>query len=94
MPIIRLVRPLRPLARWRRGYIRRRTCDQQVAGSTPRQAARPTGSYPGHVDHTHVIRLRFDGRSTAHAAKISKAHSDASRAADPLAAVTLTYLFI
>ena len=38
---------------------------------------------------TTTIRLRFDRRSTA--CQISLSHSDVTRAADPLAAVTLTY---
>ena len=38
---------------------------------------------------TTDIRLRFDGRSTAHQRSL-KGHSDRN----PLAAVTLTYLFI
>ena len=41
---------------------------------------------------TTTIRLRFDGRSTA--IKGHQGHSDVTRAADPLAAVALTYLFI
>jgi len=39
-----------------------------------------------------VIRLRFDGVRLL--IKGHEGHSDVTRAADPLAAVTLTYLFI
>ena len=43
-----------------------------------------------------MIRLRFDGRSTRDRLLIKGhyGHSEVTRAADPLAAVTLTYLFI
>jgi len=41
--------------------------------------------------YNYTIRFRFDGRSTAYQMSL---HSDVTRAADPLVAVLLTYLYI